>query len=194
MMPVKFLHTTAITIVLMIGAYSSHATILLSFDPTPVDVSVSDTFSVDLIADIPADEAINSWGLDLAFDTSVLSLDSFDKAPIWSGGLGLCSLDGDEICGNALVPSIIGISTLGTFNFTAIGVGATSLELAVTTGDITEGFVLSNAGLPIGNRVWDYSPGSVNVEAAGSVPEPSLLALWSVGLLALGVLRFKRSS
>jgi hypothetical protein len=159
----------------------------------PADVSVSDTFSVDLIADIPADEAINSWGLDLAFDSSVLTLDSFTRGGIWGGGLGLCSLDGDEICGNALVPSVSGISTLGTFNFTAIGIGSTFLDLSVTAGDITEGFRLSTAAFPIATRDWDYSAGLVNVAPAASVSEPAILTLMAFGITAFGFSNRKNS-
>jgi len=175
-------------------SHSSHALIILSINPTPADVSVNDTFLVDLIADIPAAEAINSWGLDLSFDSSVLTLNSFTKAPIWSGGLGLCSFDGDEICGNAMVPSVGGLSALGTFNFTAIGIGSTVLDLSVTAGDTTEGFTLfSVIGTPIGVRDWDYSAGLVNVGPAASVSEPAVLTLMAFGIAALGFSKRKNS-
>lgn len=190
-MPRKFLTMLAIALVLKLAPISSYALVMLSFEPTPANVSVNDAFSVDLIADIPAAEAVNHWGLDLAFDTSVLSLDSFTKAPIWSGGLGLCSFDGDEICGNAMVPSVSGISTLGTFNFTAVGVGSTVLDLSVTAGDSSEGFYLSAFGIPIGVWDWDYTAGLVNVEPAATVPEPAIFILMVLGLAGLGFARRK---
>ena len=190
-MPRIFLTLSAITLVLNLASNSSHALIMLSFDPSPANVSVNDVFSVDLIADIPANEAVNSWGLDLAFDNSVLSLDSFTKAPIWSGGLGLCSFDGDEICGSAMVPSVTGISTLGTFNFTAVGMGSTLLELSVTAGDTSEGFYLSVIGIPIGTWDWDYTAGEVNVGPAASVPEPAIFILMAVGIAGLSFARRK---
>ena len=187
----KFLTILSVSLLLVLASRPGYAIVTLSFAPASSNVSLNDAFSVDLIADIPANEAINSWGLDLAFDAAVLSLDSFTKAPIWTGGLGSCSLDNDEICGNAMVPSISGISTLGTFNFTAVGVGSTALDLSATAGDITEGFRLSIAGIPIVIPDWDYTPGQVNVRPASPVPEPAVLALMVFGLAGLGMVRRK---
>ena len=187
----KFLMFLIVSFMLILASRPGYAIVMLSFNPSSSNVSLNDTFSVDLIADIPDTQAINSWGLDLAFDAAVLSLDSFTKAPIWTGGLGSCALDSDEICGYALVPSISGISTLGTFNFTAIGVGSTALNLSATDGDITEGFRLSIAGIPIIIPDWGYTPGQINVRPAMPVPEPAVLALVLLGLAGLGISRRK---
>lgn len=193
MMQIRFLTTVTIAVFSTLVSLSSHALITLSFDPTPAEVSLNDTIAVDLIADIPAAESINSWGLDISFDSSVLTLNSFTKGPIWTGGLGSCSLDDDEICGSALVPSINGSSLLGTFNFTAIGIGSSALDLSVTEGDITEGFRLVVPASPIGGSIdWNYSAGLVNVGPSGSVSEPAILTLMAFGIAAIGF--FKRKS
>lgn len=161
----------------------SEAAVLLSFSPGTTNVSAGQSFSVDLLADLP--DPIVGWGLDLSFNSAVLSLTGFTLDSQWTSVL---SPDGDNIGGLAF-PSAIGGNgvRLGTFSFMALANGTSPLETLFDSGDFTEGFLLASGSFDS----VAAAVGSVQVGAPGPtpVPEPST---WHCLALACGALTLRR--
>jgi outer membrane protein assembly factor BamB len=138
-------------------------------------------FEVRLVADVPASEPTLAWGLDLAFDPSVLALSGAPAVgPLWN--VPVATQDGDGLAG-AFFPELGGTGITGTgvllatLSFRGISQGTSALALGVTGPDLTEGFALDPAGFAEVQLVG----GSV-----GIVPEPAsgLLLAAALGLLA----------
>ena len=134
-----------------------------------------------------ASETIAGWGLDLNFDSNILSLDNLFVAP----GFMTVNGDGDGLGG--LIPfGQPGLSgsdiLLATINFTAIGSGISELFTSSTASDLNEGFLSAPFFQPI-----SYSDIATNITVTGSseVPEPSTFLLMLLATFALVTLRRK---
>ena len=161
---------------------SSEATLInVSFVPSASVVTVGDTFTVDLVADIP--DPVLGWGLDVTFNPAILSqVGVLIADPPWSAGF---APDGDELVGLAFPLSVAGDDIpLATLTFRAMALGLSSLVASITTGDLTEGFPL----VPPGDfSEVSFIDGSVNV-----IPMPATFALISLGLVVLGFERRRK--
>jgi hypothetical protein len=159
--------------------------IILEFNPTDIEVPLGTKFSVDLLAtDVPVYNAIIGWGLDLIYDNTQMSLDSLTIGSNWSqttGGIdldefgGLLSCDPSNILGDDIL--------LATFDFQCLDVGFSTLDLAVTTGDLTEGFSLLIGGF----AEWSYTSANIT-----QTPEPATLFLVGTGLAGLVAARRRK--
>lgn len=149
------------------------------FQPQDSSAEVGAPFSVDLLANIP--DPVLGWGLDVTFNTSVISLTGVTVASQWSPA---AAADGDGLAGLAFPLPVSGDNVLlATLSFDALTQGATTLEASATVGDLTEGFPLASGGF----AEVIYTPGSVEV-----VPLPAAVWLFGSGLLGLiGVARRK---
>jgi len=152
------------------------ATVVVSVQPATQSPWLSwGTTTVNIVADIPENEAIVGWGLDVGLVGTSVSFGSadvtiaspFDAAP---------THDGDGLAGLLLPPaSSFGNGVLlATITLTLNHLGVTDLVPGITAGDLAEGFLMTNNQFaPV-----QFVPGSVNV-----IPEPASLAL--LGLVAL---------
>ncbi len=167
-------------LMLSVVAAPAMADIVVSFDPTPkTAVLGSGTFSIDIVADIPGDEPIVGWGLDLDIvDPNIAILEgTIQIGPSWTpAALPTENEDLDGLAGLAFPSGVTGTGVLlATVYFTPVALGTTDLLLSDdnATGDLTEGFALEGAGAGFANVI--YNVGQIHI-----VPEPAALALMLV--------------
>jgi hypothetical protein len=171
---------------------SAWATITVTVEP---GVSLPGQASVDIVADIPADDAIVGWGVDLSYNPAILGLagggwdtavaigPAFDEVFAADGDFlaGLVPFAGAPLSGNDVV--------LATVTFDILASDLTELCVSDTNplvwngsfwqgfGDLTEGFALNPP--PVGA----FAPAAYSCV---TIPEPaSLMLLAAGGLLAL---------
>lgn len=169
--------TLAVALTLCLVATPALATIDVSISPAAQIVPITNgTTTVDIVANIPASDAIIGWGLDLGLIGSSISINSisinaalFDIVP---------AADGDGLA--AIVPfdqpALNGLVTLATITFALDGLGVTQLGLADDRlTDPTEGFVLDPTSPDTFADVL-YTGGSINV-----IPEPASIVLIVLG-------------
>jgi hypothetical protein len=145
--------------------------------------TVGDDFSVQILASFTVPQGstgLLGFGLDLAYDTNVITL----SAPpvIGPSFTGFSGPDGDGLGGIAAAALGAGEILLATLSFHAQGPGFSALTLGITPGDLTEGFPLDPTGFD-----------TVELVGAGVtvVPEPASALLLGLALAALGLRRTK---
>jgi len=149
--------------------------------PDITRVELHDIFTVDIDAQ-GFTEAVDGWGMDVNWDTSVLALESSSVNTIW----GFTHSDGDSsTVGNLLniggskFGEEIGDFNLASLTFRAIGAGVTDIRLLITD-DLLDAFRWSSGGfvaLPNGTV-----NGTVDVS---NVPLPAGVWLMLTGLSTL---------
>lgn len=152
---------------------------------TPPALTVGDTVTFDILADIAVDTV--GWGLDVTFDPTYLAWSGPPTVdPLWvqiasgdgDGLVGLAKLTGDDD-GNGTEGSVSGTGIpLASITFQALAVtpAPTTVSLAITPGDATEGFPKD----PDGFATTDLGWAQITI-----VPEPATLLFVAAGGLAL---------
>ena len=159
----------------VLGPASASADIIVTFDPVYSLCCPGDTTNVDILADIPEEDAILGWGLDVIVDDPGIA----DMTNVTINTLlfnAVDTPDGDGLGGLCFPDCVWGDDVLlATIEFTGYALGCTALELADDyPDDLTEGFALCETGFA--NVI--YGVGWI-------VPEPASLSLLALGLLAL---------
>lgn len=143
-----------VTFLVAIDPRAADATVIVRIEPALLSVDVGSAFSIDLVADF-GNERVVGWGLDLIFDSAVLSLLGPPViGPFWDAsyapdGDGLAGAanpfsdpDGDGIYGSISGSSVL----LATLTFTADALGSTDVTPGYTESDLNEGFALDPTG------------------------------------------------
>lgn len=163
---------------------------LVWFSPSATDVTVGDTFTVSIYADIPEPDALIGWDMDYLFNDSVLANmgvamgAGWDAVPSLSDG-GLAALTPlDAVWGDDVL--------LGTVTMQATGTGTSAITGGFLPPDDPlsglDGFMSLNGFVSV-----TLLPTSVGVMASTTpVPEPATLLLMGLGVLGIGVMRRRR--
>jgi hypothetical protein len=164
-------------LVTLLGLTASEAfaqnNVAVRFDPPTSAVSAGSSFAVKLIGDLSVPVA--GWGLDLALDSSLLSIETIEVGPLW---FAANAADGDNLAGLTFPSPVGGQGTLlATLHLKASGkacAGTSNLVAGSTPSDLAEGFPL-----PPGDFAEVTStPGSVKV--SDSLPPNISAALSAV--------------
>ncbi len=137
---------------------------------------------VEIVADIPMEDAVIGWGLDLSIDS--LSIAGLVGPPVIGPAFDpALAIDGDALAGLAPTPPGVGIwgddVVLATVLIQGLSLGSTGLTLSDDNpADLTEGFAVEPPPTGVFADVV-YDAGSLAV-----VPEPASLALLVLGGLA----------
>lgn len=176
----------------MLGAASlipaqSSATIIVSFDTSASSV-------VDVVADIPALEAVLGWGIDIALSDPAIAqqVGAPVIGPLWSAAP---TMDGDGLAGLAFPLPISGVDVvLATLTFEALEIGTVDLAASVSPLDFTEGFPLAPPASPGSLADVTFLDLSMTVGPALSVPEPGTGFVVALGLAGIVVAQRRRST
>jgi hypothetical protein len=170
----------------LLAVSTARADVTVWFDPTPRMAQVGDTFTINLVANIPQSQAVIGWGLDYIFPTpGLIAQVQFTIGPAWDPAPS--TPDGDGLAGLVHFPPGEGVSgqnvLLATITFQALAEGQTALVASDDyPGDPTEGFAIDPA-LGGGFATVTYLDGLV------IIPEPSASILLA---LAAAFLRRRR--
>jgi len=171
----------AVLAVGILAAGAANATIIVQWAPMDsVIPSVGGTTTVDLVANIPEDDKILGWGLDvLVSNPSIVSMTDVTIGPMFDP---FPAPDLDGLAGSVFPPTdgVWGANVLlATIEFTGLKEGSAYLFSGATPADLTEGFAKF---LPVG----EFADAQFMCDSTITVlPEPGSLALLMLGLLAL---------
>jgi hypothetical protein len=163
----------------LLGAGTARALVIVQAVGPSSPIAVGASFQIDLVADLG--DPILGWGLDLVFDPAVIAPSGAPTiGPGWAAAF---APDGDGLAGLAFPNGITGSGILlASQTFTAIAPGTSAVDLAVTPGDLTEGFALD----PTGFAAPSFLGASVDV------PEPGGALLLALAAAAAGLARRSR--
>ena len=169
---------------LLASAHTWAVPVTVSFDPVASTMVVGDTIDIDIVADIP--DPVIAFGFDLAFDAALLNLTAALFEPAWTPvappGPPLSDGEGFGALLTPTFPPAPGLAGDGilllTLTFEALAPGLSTLQLAATPGDLSEGFALATGGF----AEVDFVPATIEILA---VHEPATWALMLAGLLLL---------
>ena len=182
----------AILVLLQFGPASAAT---LSFDPSNQSVGLSDSVLVDLRISGLGDDILTGFDLDISFDDSILGFQGFTFVT----GLGPGTINDVTDSGGGIV-NVFELSfetdedlmasqpndfVLGTFNFNALSIGTSALDIIII--GLAGEFVFDDLlGMEVASELSaDTQSGSVSV-----IPVPA--AIWLFGTALIGLVGFSK--
>ena len=191
----KQLHSLLVSGVLLSSVSTVSQALMIDITPNFQSVFVGESVSVDIVAsDVSNAGGLGDFDFDLSFDDSILNFDSVT----FGTGLGFGLQDSSALGGSLNINEVSFESEayllanqadsfiLATINFTASAIGLSDVAFDSI-------WALGDAG---GNAIDPFNTSNASIEVlqrSASVPEPSALALLSLGL-GLMVLRHRKSA
>ncbi len=165
---------------LLVALPASADTIVVSLSPVSQTVGVGELFDVDIVASIPASDAVIGWGLDFIFPSPQIGQVGYSiNTMLWDAAPD--TPDGDGLAAIVSAPPGIAIwgseVLLATIQLQALQAWPTPVPLTLSDDspdDLTEGFV-RDPGEGGGFATVDYVGGEV------FIPEPVTSVLLIVG-------------
>lgn len=205
------LRATAATLAVSLLGISPAHSISIGVSTSLPAVQSGDTVSVDIVArDFAAGEFVSAFDLGLSFDPTLLQfqagswsvgpglgtvadVDYFDFSDFSSAGDGsligfvVSLLDDNTLAGLQQGSSVV----LASLEFMALDVGVATVAAIGLACNSASGAIDPATGFAGLLDIGSCSGAEVGIEpgSGGSVPEPGPLALWCVGLFALGLRR-----
>jgi hypothetical protein len=179
----KLVRSVVLASSLVFSAFSANAGLILDFSENDIEVGLNDTFVVNLYATPDAFvDSILSWGLDINFDNGIIALNSFTLGADFDEFPLNPFIDADGIGGAAaLFPVFAPQILLGTFEFTAVGYGSTSLFTSFDFDPFGfEGFTTLDS---LGSQ---FNSAAANISV---VSAPATVGLFSLAFLAIAGMR-----
>lgn len=205
---INMLPLGAVVIVLILGSPPiagpvQAGMILVTGSPEKDSVSVNESFSVEITADI--EENILGFGVDLVFDSDLLAVSGYEIAVPF---LPLRSRDGDGLAALAYPHDVTGRNVpLLTVTFLPLAPGTAEIAVGITGDDPTEGFPEYRVGywsefrtVPVvvtiePPRSGGTGPGTpAPPEPESPIPEPSTLLLLAMTSFAFRRCRGERAT
>ncbi len=186
----KIISSAFAFVVLFISPQITNADINVWFEPNPLNISVGNTFTVNLFGTGGQTDYFNNWGLKLDYDHNLINFDSAVNDSDFHLILGL-QKSGDTISGQSMLP--IGFPADGLFatlSFSCLGPGLSSL--GISSGE-SYGFsfdlyqYITGELVSSEHRIWSSVPDTITQ----SVPEPAAMLLLGLGLMGLAGVRRK---
>ncbi|MBU3004379.1 PEP-CTERM sorting domain-containing protein [Paraglaciecola arctica] len=164
-------------VALMLTASAAHANIVVTFDPSTTDISVGDTFTVDVLAttEDAFTDAFLAFDIGFGFDESLLGLDS----SVLGSAFDVPFSTFFDIAGfaNSFPVPVSGVDILlATLTFTASSAGDLVLDL-------------DGGSFSLGDFV-DFESTALNITVS-EVSAPATLGLFAIALVGLINLRRK---
>lgn len=177
---------------LAFSAGNALSTVMVNINPEIRFATVGSTFTMDITADVSANEALVAWGFDLLYDPTQLTLNSATTSAYWD----LFSFGGDNLTA-LLIPDSSspdpGLSgnglLLATLNFTCQGPGTSALDISINSLEMLQGFMTFDGQY----AAWQSIPASIE-QGTAAVPEPGTVLLLGSGLAAIAWLSRKKST
>jgi hypothetical protein len=183
---------------LVLALSTSASAVILSFNPASQNAVAGDTVSLDLVISDLGTDLIGDFDLDIAFDTSALSFTGYSLGS-GLGDLGL--FEADDFSLGDLGGGLIGLTEVSYLSVLDLGLAQPGASLTLATLDFyVDTLALGSSttvsvdtiyaiGDGVGDPLNDSALNDGVISNPRAVPEPSVLALFSLGLIGFGVFR-----
>jgi hypothetical protein len=180
--------TALVFLLLAILAPVAYSTPVTTTTAPFVTVGVGDTFTVPIF--ITGGVELTSWQFDLAFDSSIVRINSVTEGPFFTSVGATMFTPGFNFPGQM---SGVADSYIDIFTPPSGGGDPAYLSFTALTSGVSL-LTLSNVFLNYQDAGFQVANGQITVAGGAAVPEPSTVALLAGGLVFLGTCSLTRGA